>query len=390
MEDGNTLMEHIATLRAPSASMDSVYHSIHELGRARYYPARRDIERLLTNEDPELRWVALEVLTRHLQLLEHLQAAMEFLKSEPDEDNRMRGALGILDLLRGTGDADGLRALARVVRDPNEDIHVRQASYRAMRGIFRYDPAEQSELSRRDLNFDTDIDWGFVDAYAGTGGAMPQAKVDEHEQSHCDGPAGCQAMSGRHAQWPAPLSRLATIRAALRDGTIPDDRLQQALHEIADSRYTEAEQEVAQYLRHPDPEIRRMALQALTLHFHLLKYWPQAVDFLEHDADLDCRVQGALSMMYLVQDTSDVTSLVILAHVVSDQREDPGVRRAAYRAMLGIVNFEPRQQMALASRDFNPEVDVDWALVNAYSADTTTEMALSPAQLAPEDGMPEG
>ncbi len=41
------------------------YHAIHEFGRAGFLEARPAVERLLTSDDPELRYIALETLTCH-------------------------------------------------------------------------------------------------------------------------------------------------------------------------------------------------------------------------------------------------------------------------------------------------------------------------------------
>lgn len=166
MSGDEGMAQHLATLDDPSASHRALYHAIHELGHARCLSAQAAIERFLNHDDPNLRYVALEVLTTHFRATEHRQTAIDFLRHDPFVLNRIRGASGIMDLKLNTRAARVLRALARGVRDASEETGVRGASYAPMRGIIAYDPAEQSDLSGRDLDFETDIDWALVDSYA--------------------------------------------------------------------------------------------------------------------------------------------------------------------------------------------------------------------------------
>lgn len=157
----------LSTLENPHAAGPAIYHAVHELGRPGATTARRDIERFLTHTDPELRYVALEVLTRHFRLLEHLGTALHFLRHDSSASNRAGAADALLDLKMDTGDRAVLSELANVIRDAAEDAEVREASYAALLGIAHYDPVQQADLSGRDLDFDSDIDWDLVDSYLG-------------------------------------------------------------------------------------------------------------------------------------------------------------------------------------------------------------------------------
>ena len=42
---------------------------------------------------------------------------------------------------------------------------VREAAYLAMRAIVQYDPKEQLDLSARDMDLATEVDWEFVNSY---------------------------------------------------------------------------------------------------------------------------------------------------------------------------------------------------------------------------------
>lgn len=92
-----------------------IYHAVHEFGRAGFLEARPDVERLLTSDDPELRYITLETLTRHRRLTEHYATAQQFLEHDPDTFCRMMGASALEGLQRNMQDRQTLGILARVV-----------------------------------------------------------------------------------------------------------------------------------------------------------------------------------------------------------------------------------------------------------------------------------
>jgi hypothetical protein len=152
-------------IRSRDTSPQRTYKAIHELGKHDFLVARSDIEQFLLSRDPELRYIALEVLARHWGLAEHWETAQAFLMHDPDSSCRIMGASALAVLKRNTQDRPTLELLATVVRDPEESPVVRQAAYAAMREIIEYDPGEQFRLAARDINLASDVDWTMVDTY---------------------------------------------------------------------------------------------------------------------------------------------------------------------------------------------------------------------------------
>jgi hypothetical protein len=102
------------------------------------------------------------------------------------------------------------------------------------------------------------------------------------------------------------------------------------------------------------------------LHFTLQQHWETARQFLEQDPDSDCRRMGASSLGILRKNTQDSTTLRVLAPVVRNTAENPFVRQTAYRAMRGIIRYDPREPLGKPTPEFSFPEDVDWALVDSY------------------------
>jgi len=159
------LFHRLEALRQGTKATDEIYQTIHLFGRMNFQEARPEVERFLTNESPELRLIALLVLTQHWHLAEHWQTARHFLEQDPDRECRMTGAAALKALKRNTQDRRTLAVLARVVRNERENHLVRQAAYAAMRGILQYDPREQLRLAAHNIDLEREVDWKMVDAY---------------------------------------------------------------------------------------------------------------------------------------------------------------------------------------------------------------------------------
>ncbi len=155
----------LENLRQGKLSSPEMYHAIHEFGRAGFEAARPDIERLLTSDDPELRYIALETLTRHFRLAEHYETAKQFLEHDPDVDCRMMGASALKGFKRNTHDRRTLGILARVVRNDKETPIVRKAAYAAMLGVRHYNMQEQLRYVTKRIDLEHEVDWAMVDSY---------------------------------------------------------------------------------------------------------------------------------------------------------------------------------------------------------------------------------
>ena len=155
----------LEALRHDKMSAREVYHAIQAFGELNFQEAQSEVERFLKSEDPELRFIALKVLTRYWHLEKHWKTAQDVLEHDPDEDCRFRAAHALAGLRRNTQDRSTLKVLARVVRNEQEKRVVREAAYAAMREIIHYNPREQLHIASRGFDLAKEIDWKMVDSY---------------------------------------------------------------------------------------------------------------------------------------------------------------------------------------------------------------------------------
>jgi hypothetical protein len=155
----------LRTLRQKDLPPREVYRSIQAFGEMNFQQARQEVERYLWHEDPELRMVALKVLTRYWQLPQHWQTARAFLEQDPDRECRMKGANALAYLKTDTQDEPTLRVLAEVVRNREEHDLVRQSAYAAMHAILHYSPKEHFRLIGKDMDLEKEVDWELVSRY---------------------------------------------------------------------------------------------------------------------------------------------------------------------------------------------------------------------------------
>lgn len=160
--DGRKLLDHI---RKGDLSLRETYHAIQTLGRMNFREARPDIEKFLTNSEPELRMVTLKVLTRYWQLPEHWNTALRFLERDLDIECRMRGAVALGDLKVNTSDSETLNVLAKFVKNEDEEDLVRETAYAAMRSIIHDDPREQLHFAAKGVDLTKEVDWEMVNTY---------------------------------------------------------------------------------------------------------------------------------------------------------------------------------------------------------------------------------
>lgn len=142
-----------------------IYHTIREFGRENFCEARPVVERFLTHEDEQLRYIALEVLTNHWRLAEHWQTARDFLEHDPDDDCRRMGASSLEALKMNTKDRLTLEVLARVVCNEQEDGMVRVSAYEAMHSVIHFDPRKQFKMTCKGTSLLREIDWNMVKSY---------------------------------------------------------------------------------------------------------------------------------------------------------------------------------------------------------------------------------
>lgn len=146
-------------------SARETYHAIQLFGEMNFQEARPEVEQYLTSDNPELRFVALKVLTRYWHLQEHWETARKVLLCDADEDCRFRAADALADLKCNTQDQQTLKVLARVVRNEQEKAVVRISAFAGMKAVLHFDPREQFDIVKGGLDVEKKVDWKVVDAY---------------------------------------------------------------------------------------------------------------------------------------------------------------------------------------------------------------------------------
>ena len=91
---------------------DDLYTSIHIFGEAKYYKARKVVEKYLTHKNSSLRYIALSVLITHWKIKSHTNTLLEFLEKEKDGENRLLVVSSLGYLHEGTDAPDECPACA--------------------------------------------------------------------------------------------------------------------------------------------------------------------------------------------------------------------------------------------------------------------------------------
>jgi hypothetical protein len=161
-----TVQQAVQALQAGTLSGRAAYGAIHDIGKAGLTDAQSVVEQYLTNDDPELRYVALEVLTQHWQRPEHWNTARAFLEHDDDTHCRILGASALGSLKRNTSDPATLAVLASIVRDQQTNRNVREAAYAALCSVLHYEPQEQLRFAARGVDLERDVDWELIKSYS--------------------------------------------------------------------------------------------------------------------------------------------------------------------------------------------------------------------------------
>lgn len=145
-----------------------IYRAVQLFGENHFLKARPEVEALLQSDAPDLRSVALKVLTRYWRLSEHWNTARFVLLHDPDEECRFRAAHDLGSLMMNTRDQRTLELLAQVICNRQEEPVVRESAYTALLSVLHYDPREQFGIVTHSFDFedlDKIIDWQLVRRY---------------------------------------------------------------------------------------------------------------------------------------------------------------------------------------------------------------------------------
>jgi hypothetical protein len=153
--------QDLAKLRSGELEDDEVYDILHRFGDSEFVEAKTDVEKYLDHDNPQLRYIALNVLTIHWRCAEHRKVCNEFILSDPDSDNRRLGTAGLGAVFQGTRDSAALKLLLQVFSDEDEEWHIRDSAYRAILYILGRRATEQPSAARQ-LNHAEDVNWEHI------------------------------------------------------------------------------------------------------------------------------------------------------------------------------------------------------------------------------------
>lgn len=158
MKKESELYSLLADLEAGVIENTGLYTVIHKFGNEGFIEAKPVVEKFLTNLDPDLRYIALNVLTFHWACSDHRCTCENFAINDCDGDNRRMGVAGLGSLLKGTRDPQALALLLRIFRNDKEECQVRDSAYHAILYILGRPLSEQPPASRM-LDYTKDVNW---------------------------------------------------------------------------------------------------------------------------------------------------------------------------------------------------------------------------------------
>ncbi len=179
MTDRSQLTESLRALRGDRVSSEDLYHVIHEFGEGGFIEAEPDVAQFLVHDNPQLRYIAINVLTLHWGMVKYRRELERIIVDDGDEDVRRIAVVGLGYVLRESHDSQATRLLIAKLRDISEDIDVRQTAFDALMDIWlpttRREKYEHDSLLRTlreakalvenpKLPEELHIDWDIVEA----------------------------------------------------------------------------------------------------------------------------------------------------------------------------------------------------------------------------------
>ena len=170
-------------------------------------------------------------------------------------------------------------------------------------------------------------------------------------------------------------SELGEKLRALRQGEVEEEYLYALIHEFGNAGFEEAEEEVARFLTHSDPDLRYIAVNVLALHWGKAAYRPVFERMVFDDPDSNDRGIAARALGYLLRESRDKRATRLLIQKVRETDEDRYAIEAAYEALLDIWVPEKhraeqsRRKYASGATNFGEgpaaPPNIDWGLVAA-------------------------
>ena len=151
----------------------------------------------------------------------------------------------------------------------------------------------------------------------------------------------------------------------LRHEEVPEKGMQWAIAVLGNAAFTPAIPLIEHALRDENPYVRALALQTLTLDFHLPEHCQTAWSML-NDEHYEPRRIAAGSLGFCYWATRDITVLKPLIDLVRRDDEDWLVRQTAYNSIFDLLGYpilHPKRPPTNRQLDFAAEVD--WSLLNS-------------------------
>jgi len=131
MTGSSDLTEKHRALRDGQIGDEYLYDLIQEFGKVHFVTAAPDVARLLQHADPQIRYMAINVLTFDWDLLKY-RDAVEPLVADPIYYVRQQAIMGLGYLLRGSRDVRATKLFLQKLKSVDEDGSVREAAYEAL------------------------------------------------------------------------------------------------------------------------------------------------------------------------------------------------------------------------------------------------------------------
>lgn len=141
----------------------------------------------------------------------------------------------------------------------------------------------------------------------------------------------------------------AAVTRAIKAGRIPRERLYEAIHDLGEASFVEAESEVGKFLEDPDPELRYVAVSALSFHWGLPNWSGKLAQALQSDEDENVRRIAAAGLGYVMRGTKDPHLVRILIRRLRDSEESGSVRSSCYDALRSIWLGESESAKSVAT-----------------------------------------
>ena len=121
------LIERARELNTSTFAVDEMQDRIHEVCSEYLIEAKVDVDRLLKHDDWRVRQSALDIVSWGLGATDGIDASIEILTQDPDEDVRVFASLALYEAARGTPKQNRVTEVFKRVAESGESDYVRDS-----------------------------------------------------------------------------------------------------------------------------------------------------------------------------------------------------------------------------------------------------------------------